>query len=379
MLKTAPAVFAVAQDYQIMVQISDPVLFSVRVGDEEYFDESNGIMRSLSEVHRVIVPQAELDRANEYTVCVRPLLHRKPYFTTTAPLQTFTFPFVPVPEKNIRAYHISDAHNRIDGPVAAARAFGDIYFLILNGDIIDHSGDPSKFDNIYRLCAELTGGTKPVVFSRGNHDMRGNFAEKFAEYTPNCNGNTYYTFRLGSIWGILLDCGEDKDDSSDEYGFTVACRSFRRRQTAFLKRVIADCKNEYEAEGVRTRLVISHIPFSYIHWAPFDIERAVYFEWCALLREHVRPDAMICGHMHNLEVWHPGWYTDHLGQPAPVVIGSTINPNDRSYFAGCGFTFDGHCITAVFNDSTGAVLRQTELHQYVRGPFSPADAARNVE
>jgi hypothetical protein len=187
---------------------------------------------------------AELDRAKKYTVCIRPLLHRKPYFTTTAPLETFTFPFMPVPERNIRAYHISDAHNRIDGPVAAARAFGEFDFLILNGDIIDHSGDPSKFDNIYRICAELTGGSKPVVFSRGNHDMRGNYAEKFAEYTPNCNGNTYYTFRLGPIWGILMDCGEDKMDACEEYGHTVACHAFRRRQTAFLKRVIADCKNE---------------------------------------------------------------------------------------------------------------------------------------
>ncbi len=378
MMKTAPAVFAVAQDYQIMVQISDPVLFSVRVGDEEYFDESNGIMRSLSEVHRVIVPQSELDRAKEYTVCIRPLLHRKPYFTTTAPLQTFTFPFVPVPEQNIRAYHISDAHNRIDGPVAAARAFGDFDFLILNGDIIDHSGDPSKFDNIYRICAALTGGSKPVVFSRGNHDMRGNYAEKFAEYTPNHLGNTYYTFRLGAIWGILMDCGEDKMDDCAEYGHTVACHAFRRRQTAFLKRVIADCKHEYEAEGVRTRLVISHVPFSYVHWAPFDIEREVYFEWCALLREHVKPDVMICGHMHDQQVWIPGWYADHLGQPAPVVIGGNINREDFSYFAGCGFIFNGHEAQAVFNDSTGAVLKHIELHSYIRGPFSVEDAARNV-
>ena len=378
MMKTTPAVFAVADEYQIMVQIDDPVLFSVRVGDEEYFDESNGIMRSLSELHRVRVPMAELDRAKEYTVCIRPLLHRKPYFTTTAPLETFTFPFMPVPERNIRAYHISDAHNRIDGPVAAARAFGAFDFLILNGDIIDHSGDPSKFDNIYRICAELTGGSKPVVFSRGNHDMRGNYAEKFAEYTPNHNGNTYYTFRLGTIWGILMDCGEDKVDDCPEYGHTVACHAFRRRQTAFLKRVIADCKNEYEAEGVRTRLVISHVPFSYVHWAPFDIERDVYFEWCALLREYVKPDVMICGHMHDQQVWNPGWYNDHLGQPAPVVIGGNIKREDFSYFAGCGFIFNGSEVQAVFNDSTGTALNQIELHQYVRGPFSVEDAARNV-
>ena len=69
--------------------------------------------------------------------------------------------------------------------MAAAKAFGDIDFLILNGDILDHSGDPSKFANIYIICSEITGGNIPVVFSRGNHDLRGNYAEKFADYIEN--------------------------------------------------------------------------------------------------------------------------------------------------------------------------------------------------
>ena len=58
MLKTAPAVFAVKHSYQIMVSTTVPALFWVRVGDTEYFDESNGIMRSLSDLHRVCVPMS---------------------------------------------------------------------------------------------------------------------------------------------------------------------------------------------------------------------------------------------------------------------------------------------------------------------------------
>lgn len=361
MLKTAPAVFAVENDYQILVQINDPVLFSVRVGDTEYYDESNGIMRSLSEIHRVIVPMEELDRAGEYTICIRPLIERKPYFTTTAPVMTYTYPFYPVPEKDIRAYHISDAHNRIQGPIEAARAFGDFDLLILNGDVIDHSGNPAKFDNIYQICAELTGGSKPVIFSRGNHDMRGNYAERFADYTPNARGNTYYTFRLGSIWGILLDCGEDKLDDCAEYGYTVACHPFRLRQTAFLKKVIANAKEEYEADGIHTRLVIAHVPFSYVHWgAPFDIEQDVYREWCTLLRENIHPDVMVCGHMHDLQVWRPHSPADHLGQPCPVVIGADIKPKEN-YFAGCGYIFGDDYIEVVFTDNTGTILRREKI------------------
>ena len=231
MLKTAPAVFAVGNDYQIMVEVQDEALMYVTVGDATYYDASNGIMNSLNFIHRVTVPMEALDKAKEYTVCVRPIIKRKPYFTETDGILTFSYQFHPVPERGIRVYHISDAHNRIEMPVAAAKAFGKLDLLILNGDVIDHCGNPEKFANIYEICSLLTGGSIPVIFSRGNHDMRGRFAEKFADYTPNQHGNTYYTFRLGNIWGILLDCGEDKPDTHEAYGHTVACHAFRKRQT----------------------------------------------------------------------------------------------------------------------------------------------------
>ena len=58
------------------------------------------------------------------------------------------YPFRPVTGETTRMYHISDAHNRIEEPVAAAKTFGQIDLLILNGDILQHSGDPAKFINV---------------------------------------------------------------------------------------------------------------------------------------------------------------------------------------------------------------------------------------
>lgn len=351
-LTTAPSVFAVENTYHIMVNIEYPSLVFVKIGDEEYYDESNGIMRSLSTVHRVIVPMADLDEAKKYTVFVRPIIERKPYFSETEPIKEYEYKFYPVPDGKIRAYHISDAHNRIDGPVKAAKNFGDIDFLILNGDVLDHSGDPSKFENIYIICSELTGGTKPVIFSRGNHDLRGNYAEKFAEYTPNSNGNTYYTFRLGRIWGILLDCGEDKDDDHPEYGYTVACHRFRKRQTDFLKKIISEKSSQYEAEGVETKLVICHNPFTRVIKPPFNIEQEIYSEWARLLREYVKPDLMICGHFHDTAVWEKGGEYDTLGQPCRIVIGSDIN-TDTNDFIGCGYIFGKDKTEIMFTDNKG--------------------------
>ncbi len=360
MLHFTPAVFAVDTTYQIFVPVENESLFWVRVGDSCYYDESNGILRSLSALHRVTVPMAVLDAIGSYTVCIQPLVERKPYFTETAPVEEYAYSFHPVPSTDIRAYHISDAHNRVDSPVAAARTFGDIDLLILNGDVIDHSGDPSKFRNIYAICSQLTGGSIPTVFSRGNHDMRGNYAEKFAEYTPNSHGNTYYTFRLGSLWGILLDCGEDKSDTHPEYGNTVCCHLFRQRQTAFLQEVIRRADEEYAAPGITTRVVISHAPFPHVSSPPFDIEQELYREWCRLLRENVKPHVMICGHEHVIRVRQPGGPEDTLGQPCPLVVGGLPNGDG---FIGCGYIFRQDAITVTFTNSNGDILEEYRIEK----------------
>ena len=357
MLQTSPAVFAVGYNYQIMVEVQSQSLMSVIIGDKTYYDESNGIMNSLNSLHRVIVPMEALDNAKEYTVCIRPIIERKPYFTETEEPVEFHFKFNPVPTKSIRVYHISDAHNEIELPVKAAKAFGKLDLLILNGDVIDHSGSPEKFANIYEICALLTGGNIPVIFSRGNHDMRGNFAEKFANYTPSQYGNTYYTFRLGSIWGILLDCGEDKLDTHQEYGYTVACHTFRERQTDYIHSVIKNAQSEYEQEDIKTRLIISHVPFTQKLTAPFDIEEDIYHKWASLLKEHIKPDLMICGHTHKYGINYVGGENDQLGQPCTVVIASEPQ---RDCFIGCGFIIDDNQIEVVFTDSLGnTVSRET--------------------
>ena len=362
--KITPTVFAVGLDYQILLPVEEQSLFWVRVGEKAYYDASNGVMNTLSAIHRVTVPMEVLDRAGKYTVCIKPVIERKPYFTETGKTMELTFPFYPVPKSNIRAYHISDAHNLTAEPIRAARAFGKIDFLILNGDVINHSGDPSKFANIYEICAELTGGAIPVVFSRGNHDMRGNYAEKFAEYTPNQNGNTYYAFRLGSIWGVVLDCGEDKSDNHPEYGFTVACHSFRRQQTAFLKQLVTNSQCEYAAPDVKVRLVISHMPFSQKNDGPFDIEEDIYRQWCRLLGECIKPDLMICGHTHEAELRYPGQMKDAYGQPCPLVVASGYD--DKTYWSGCGLILGDSHAEAVLTDSEGRELNNWEISYYER-------------
>ncbi len=357
MLRYAPAVFAVGDEYQIMVPVTGESLFRVKVGDRYFYDEQNGIMRSLCSIHRVAVPMELLDRERTYTVCERELVDRKPYFPVTEEEVCTEFSFQPIPEDGVRIYHISDAHDRVTDPVAGARVFGDFDLLVLNGDIPNHCGEVACMDTVYKLADELTHGRIPIVFARGNHDMRGYHAEEFADYTPSQYGNTYYSVRVGNLWMLILDCGEDKDDSNPEYGYTVACRDFRLRQTDLIHRIIRNAETEYAAPGVTHKLVVCHNPFAHRCKPPFDIEEEIYTEWAALLKKHIAPDLMLCGHLHRSIISPVGGELDQYGQPCTVIVGSSLGGD---WHEGCGLTLHRDGPTEVeFCRSTGEKRRET--------------------
>ncbi len=357
MLAFKPAVFAVENHYCIKIMVTKPALLWVRVDGYDYYDECNGVLRSSDAIHEVTVPMTALDSAKEYTVCIRPLVERKPYFTQTKDVKEYSFVFHPLPTSGAKLYHISDAHNRLTPPIAAARTFGPIDGLILNGDLFFHAGDPTVFDNVYTLCSELTGGSLPIIASRGNHDMRGAYAERLAQYMPTANGRSFYTFRLGSVWGIVLDTAEDKPDDHEEYGHTVICHAFRLAQTAFLCSVIANANQEYLAPGVTTRLVICHNPFVKVLKPPFNIEQDVYNEWISLLREHIHPHAMISGHLHRCFVQQSNEDGD-LPFPCPLVVGSKP---DGDHFAGCGIRIERDALYVSFTDDEGQKSEETVI------------------
>ncbi len=360
-LKYLPSVFAVGDEYQIFSVFDRTAIVKVRIGEKEYYDDSNGILRSNTHIHRVSVPMSALDEACEYSLAYQIILDRKPYFPTSEEEKTLTVPFRPVRGKDINIYLISDTHNLVDEPIAAGRYFGqDIDLFVLNGDIPNHSGELDNFNAIYEIAAAVTLGQCPCVFSRGNHDTRGIHAEEFVGYTPNQNGKTYYTFRVGSVWGLVLDCGEDKNDDHPEYGGTICFHNFRLAETEFLKRVAEG--HEYDADGIQYKLVICHVPFTYRPAQEvFAIERELYCEWANILRDSIKPDLMLCGHKHTLKISPIGGEWDHYGQPCPVIIsGLPENPKKLPdggpvAYSGCALTLNGDRARVVFNHSSGDI------------------------
>jgi hypothetical protein len=173
------------------------------------------------------------------------------------------------------------------------------------------------------------------------------------------------------VWGIVLDCGEDKPDDHVEYGSTVCCEAFRKRQIEFLNDVIANAENEYNAEGVKYRMVVSHDPFTeYLPNRVTEEDLATYTEWARLLREYVKPDVMVCGHVHSAYITEVGDALDRLGQPCPVVVGSASGTSDKKYdgwlhvrgvYIATGFEWRGDELLVDFVGHNGIVYQHSVI------------------
>lgn len=362
-VKLNPTVCVVRRTYQIIVVSEQDALISIRVGDKLYYDHSNGIRISAAGVHKFSIPTEVLDRECKYTVVVQKIIERLPYFTKSEPSVETTYQFRAIKkEDDINIYHIADVHGELQQAIDSARNCGkELDLLIMNGDI---SSTSDTFDDMilcYKLASEVTKGEIPCIISRGNHDLRGFGAENLVRYMPDDNGKSYYTFRVGCIWGMLVDTGEDKEDSNSAYGGTICCHDFRLEVEKMIHKTIENSAVEYGGNDVKYRVILSHVPFTFKREDPFDIERQMYSDWSKLIKDNIEPDVMLCGHTHKACVSECGSEYDDLGQPCTIIVGSDVSEdkNGKSVLAGALITLNGNVIKVVFNTSNGILSEET--------------------
>lgn len=362
-----PGVFMIEDDYEIILICRQSALASVVVDGVTFTDNINGVMRTDTEVHKIKVPMALLDRARRYRVHLAPLSDHCNYFPKPEPTEAYEYDFTPVPaEGAIEVFVLADTHGDAMTPAEAALSRPRIDLLMLVGDIGDSAATREQVTTLHRLTASITGGHIPAIYVRGNHDTRGYMAEKLTDYIPTRDGKTYYTFRAGSVWGVVLDCGEDKPDTNIEYGSpayggVADYVPFRRAQTAYLRSLIA--KGTFAAEGVKHRVAVCHINFTDSGRTYQDGNPKIYEEWIACLNE-MGIDLLICGHEHAVGEQTP----DHFaGTPKPT-FNTLLTAARRDHpaplkggyrpgeYTGTALTLAEGCITRVFVNHLGELL-----------------------
>ncbi|MBQ3030346.1 MAG: metallophosphoesterase [Agathobacter sp.] len=298
-----PVVYAVEDTYQITFTSQAKGEAWVVIDGVEYNDTYAGYRETESTIHKISVPMDVLDKAGEYTVYTRAMILRGPYESLQGKTISATYNWKGVNETDgINYYVISDNHNTHKTPLAAASYFGDdLDMLICCGDTvswIDREADLTQF--LY-LASDITKGEVPVIYARGNHETKGVKAHEYYNYVGADGENYYYTFRLGSIWGIVLDVGEDHGDNFIEYAGVAKFNTYRDEQTVFLDEVLANAENEFNAEGVTYRIAVCHIPLTvkYVN----DHAGAYKNAWIERLNQ-MKLTVLYGGHVHEL------WYID---------------------------------------------------------------------
>ena len=303
-LKVPPAVFAVENEYQILITTSSPALIRLKIGEKFYSDHINGVRPSQKSVHRFHVPMSELNKAGKYTVFSRKLPNRLPYMhkITPQPEYSKSFQFDKLPQDNIKICNISDVHDRIDQAVENVLAAGKADLLILNGDLIDKAIKFEQMEYPCILAGRMTNGRIPVIYARGNHELRGPFAEIVQDYVPNVNGRLYYQVDLGALWMLVLDGGEDKVDETNAYGHAIDCNAFRKEELEFIKNTAV--RGDFKKSKVKYKVIACHVPFPrYVaHSRQEEVEKRrfmIYDNWCKVLKQQIKPDLIISGHIHK--------------------------------------------------------------------------------
>lgn len=352
-LKCLPSVFVIGKEYEILINVNQNGLCAIEIDGVSYYEDNAGALSTEKTYAKIRVPQSVLNAARGYTVSYRRSVNRRAYFSELGPKECEHFPFKPLEkEEDIHIYHVSDVHYAFEQAVQMASFFGEaLDLLVVNGDI----GEVETEDNYFEVCrfvGEIAHGEIPVVFVRGNHDTRGHLAERFTDFFPANGKQTYYSFELGCLRGIVLDCGEDKPDASEEYGGVNDFEGFRRRETAFLESLVP-------AEGKLT-FAVSHIcpaQNTRERGVIFDIEDEVYRIWNdELARLGVR--FMLSGHIHKTYILEPNDERSLRPHSYPVVVGSERAGHRREgalALKGAAMTLDRERLTVRFTDRNRTV------------------------
>lgn len=302
-IKYKPAVYIVENEYQIVFGSNVEALAWVEVDNKRYYEDYAGYYNSTKKMHKIIVPMDVLDNAKEYTVGTQKLTYRGPFGGFKGREIEETYSFRPVDTSDgLNYYSISDVHMGLECSKEASDYNKDKELLILAGDTISMIDTYRDAAYTNKVAYELTKGEIPVIYARGNHELKGKYMEEFHDYVGANGEDFFYKFSFGNVYGIVLDIGEDHDDDYWEYYDTCDFNEYRNRQLELIRSEL----ESKEYLNYDYRLVVCHIPLSFINARH---NHFVFKKDVTTLLNQMDIDMVISGHQHDLLVFEPGLIT----------------------------------------------------------------------
>ena len=193
-------------------------------------------------------------------------------------------------------------------------------YVFFNGDMFDYQTNEQQIiDHMLAPCIESFASKTPFLFVRGNHETRGKFARELSSYFSNIGGQNYFSFQAGPVFNIVLDTGEDKEDTHPVYAGIVDFDSYRRKQAVWLEKQMQSAAYKKS----KFRVVMMHIPHYYSDNAHGTLHCRELF---APLFDKYKIDIFIAGHTHTYGVFNPV-----AGKHSyPIIIGGGPKDGNRT-------------------------------------------------
>ncbi|KIC00044.1 metallophosphoesterase [Flavobacterium sp. KMS] len=264
---------------------------------------AHGMMNINSKINTVTLTNLKSDTTYYYKVFSKQILDFQPYKITFGDIinsETYHFKTLNPKAKEVSWLVLNDIHDR-------PKSFGELIqlnqnkpydFVFLNGDMFDYQTDENQIINHLLNPCSIFSTEKPFMLVRGNHETRGKYSRNLLDYYYNYDKKEYYTFKMGPVFTIVLDTGEDKKDSHPVYGGTVNYDSYREEQAVWLEKQM----KSKAFKNAPFRVVMMHIPHYHSDEEHGTTECRRLF---GPLFEKYRIDLFVAGHTHEYGMFEP--------------------------------------------------------------------------
>ena len=309
----------------VMYQSRGSVRSWVEIGTDSLHTQKYRQLRGGQEVvhdleHRVRLDGLQPGQTYYYRVCAQEITKNQSYSkafgrSTATPFYRFTLPADTT--RHFTAIILNDLHGvqAVINSVAACLDSIQPDLIFLNGDCLSEPADRNQAIRMVQgLVVPFHGEQRPLVFIRGNHEIRNAYSSGMTSLMEWPGGETYHAFSWGRTRFVVLDCGEDKPDSTWVYYGLNDFSGFRQDQVGFLQQ-------ETRSRAFRRadhRFLLHHIPLWFDNEAndPGGASAPCRALWSELLTR-AGFDCAFNGHTHSHQFYAKGQH----GNPYPMYIG----------------------------------------------------------